>query len=464
MSLRERFLLSVENYPEKEAVVDSHRRLTYAELLRWSLSVSRALERAGERVGVLAPTSTEFVVAYFGALLSRRVPVPINFLLGAETVRYILMHSDIGTVVGAGGFLSRFCPEGVETIAVEGVHGEPARPALERSEVATILYTSGTTDKPKGVLLTHRNLISNAESCAEFISFTEDDVVLVTLPLFHSFGLMTGMILPLLFGARSVLMERFVREVMLSLIERERTTCLFSIPSLYRLLTKSTERSEVDTGSLRLCVSGGEALPLSTATAFEGLFGRPLLEGYGLTETSPVVSVNPSEAPRLGSVGKPLSWATIRLDEDGEVLIKGSSVTKGYFNDPRATAEAFTEDHFFRTGDIGRLDDDGYLWITGRKKEMIISAGENISPAEVEKVIASFDGVLEVGVTGVPDERKGEVPKAFVVLKDGVVAHESDIIRFCAKRLPPLKVPKYVEFREQLPHSPTGKVLRRLLK
>ena len=341
--------------------------------------------------------------------------------------------------------------------------------------MATLLYTSGTSGPPKGVMLTHRNLVTNVESAKQMADYTPGDVSLGMLPLFHAFGLTCTMLLPLLAGARAEYLPKFAPGAALHLIRERGITCIFAVPSMYRFIVQAamaTGSAPLET-SLRFCVSGGEALSLDVADGFQKAFGQPLMEGYGLTETSPVVSLNPPNAIKPGSVGVGLSWAALRIADErgeplppgkqGELWIRGDCVMAGYRNRPRETQQAI-RDGWLSTGDIAMLDADGYLWITGRAKEMIISAGENISPGEIECVLNAHPAVAESAVVPARDPLRGEVPEAYVVLKPGAQATEAELIEHCRTRLARIKVPRKVNFRNELPHTLTGKILKRELR
>jgi long-chain acyl-CoA synthetase len=323
-------------------------------------------------------------------------------------------------------------------------------------------------------MLTHKNFMTNLDACMKACFFDERDVLLGVLPLFHSFALTTCLILPARLGALVLYMRRFAAAAALDLIAKHRVTATLAIPSMYRVLVRAVDKAKHDTRSLRLCVAGGEACPQELSVAFRKAFDLPLLEGYGLTETSPVVSVNSPEHYKLGTAGRPLVNLEVCIAEEsgqllppgaeGEIWVRGPSIMPGYYKRPDLTREAITPEGWFKTGDYGRLDADGFLAITGRKKELIISSGENISPNEIEAVIAQHPKVFEVAVLPEPDKVRGEVPKAYVALHPGVQCTEQEVRDFCEGRLAKHKIPRYVEFRAQLPHGPTGKVLKRAIK
>ena len=313
-------------------------------------------------------------------------------------------------------------------------------------------------------MLSHRNFLSNLEGCVRAFNFTERDILLGVLPLFHTYALTTTLILPVNVGATMVYLARFSGPKVLELIEKYKITSLFAIPSMYRVLLRTTESVKHDLSTLRLCTSGGEPLPGDVLEAFNKTFPVPLTEGYGLTESTAIVSVNLPEKCKPGSIGPPLSNLEVKilnddgqklpLNKEGEICVKGPNVMKGYYKLPKETAETITPDGWLKTGDYGKLDDEGFLWITGRKKELIIISGENVSPNEIEQVISGHEKVFEVAVIGVPDKLRGETPKAFIALRESATCTEEEIKNYCMQRLPHYKVPKYYEFLKELPHGP----------
>ena len=464
-SLATRFIATARRMGARPAVFDEAGTHTYQTLLGRVGGLASAVSAATDRtrVGLAALTSAEFVVGYFGILLADRVPVPLNFLLDPPTLKFVAEDCNLDTVVAAKPFDSLPAAMRVAAVAIEDVdetaHTLP-EPTAAGDDEATLLYTSGTTDWPKGVVLTHRNFLCNVDGCVDHIGISERDVFLGVLPLFHSFGLTTSLLAPLLTGCSVAYLPKFSPQGFFEAIAARRVTLCFAVASMFRALL----RGRADVGSLRAAIAGGEALGATLSKRFEDVFGVPLLEGYGLTETSPVVSVNLPELRRAGSVGTMLNWVEARIAEDDELWVRGESVAAGYHNRPEETAAAFAPDGWFRTGDLGRIDADGYLWITGRKKDLIISAGENISPGEIESVLQQHPAVFETAVLGVPDKMRGEVPKAFVTLVESADVDARELSAFCRDRLPRHKVPVAFEFRDELPHSHTGKVHKRTLR
>ncbi|MFP4508770.1 MAG: AMP-binding protein [Spirochaetota bacterium] len=350
--------------------------------------------------------------------------------------------------------------------------------AVERDldDPAVLIYTSGTTGKPKGVMLTHRNFHSQcAEVCTSIFPLNSSDTVVLVLPLYHVYGLSNGLVLGVFNGTRLALVPQYSPQALYDTIESTEATALIAVPAMYtQLVTLSKRRKAEMPKSLRVCVSGGAPLPHQVLEDFEKAFATRIAEGYGLTETTSAVCLNTfGENFKLGSIGPPAPTVEMAVFDDdnnpmpagqeGEIVIKGDVVTKGYWNLPEET-EATVIDGWLHTGDLGYVDEDGFYFITDRKKDLIIRGGYNISPREVEEVIYTHPKVSEASVVGVPDKRGEEAVKAFVVVQEGETVTERDIIEFCETNLSSYKVPKYVEFIEQLPKSATGKVLRKELR
>jgi len=484
-TLTERFLETVEKRARHVAVIDPTSRLTYRQLAMHAFAAEWAVRTATDRqfVGIAMPACAAFPAAYFGVLQAGKTPVPLNFLQEPASLAAIVADAELDTILTVRPLSNAvrdlvpnvLCPEDM-MMAVTSATELPSEKFVDRGkpdDVAMLLYTSGTVGQPKGVMLTHRNLTVNVDSSVEMADYTLDDVSLGVLPLFHTFGITCTMLLPLLVGASVVYLPKFTPASALALVREHGVTCVFAVPSVYRVIIPAAEGSP-GAPTLRFCVAGGETLGGDVADAFRAAFGISLLEGYGMTETSPVISVNPPDAIRPGSVGVPLSWAEVKTvgednqplsaDQTGELLVRGECVMKGYHRRPEETRAALTDDGWLRTGDIARLDADGYLYLTGRAKEMIISAGENISPGEIEAALNKHPAVSESAVIAMADASRGEVPRAFVVPAQDAVVSEDELIDHCRQRLARIKVPRKIEFRAELPHTFTGKVLKRALE
>ncbi|MCX4674130.1 long-chain fatty acid--CoA ligase [Streptomyces sp. NBC_01433] len=481
---------SARRYPGRTAVVDGEVRLTYAELWARSLRCAGALRaagvRPGDRVAVLLPNSADFLYAYYGALAAGATVVPVHALLVADEVAYVLRHSRSVALISAGP-LWPVAEEAARAAGVRALNGAPdgepltaAKPA-EAAATAVILYTSGTTGRPKGARLTHLNIVMNASVItSDLLDLSPDDVVLGCLPLFHSYGQTCAMNATLRAGATLVLMPRFTGTAALTALAAESVSVFMGVPTMYHALVEAAALSgEAARGlTLRAAVSGGAALPVAVLERFEAAFSTQVLEGYGLTETSPAATFNqPHLGRRPGTVGHPV-WGVeigiadaavdeaVRLladGETGEVVVRGHCVFAGYLDDPEATAAAIV-DGWFRTGDLGVRDADGFLSIVDRKKDLIIRGGFNIYPREVEEILIRHPAVGEVAVIGVPDDARGEEICAVVVVRpDAEPVTGDELIAWSKERLGRHKYPRIVRFTERLPLGPTGKVLKRAL-
>jgi long-chain acyl-CoA synthetase len=350
---------------------------------------------------------------------------------------------------------------------------DPLEEMSERDaeDTAVILYTSGTTGKPKGAELTHSNMKKNAEVAVGLASTTEDDIALGALPLFHSFGQTCNMNACFAVGAMMTQIPRFDPDKALEIIQRDKVTIFQGVPTMYNAMLHSDKCEDFDTSSLRLCMSGGSAMPEELMRNFEEAFDCKILEGYGLSETSPVASFNhPDKERKPGSIGTPIEGVEMKLVDDdgkevdagevGEIVIKGHNVMKGYWNRPDATEEAI-KDGWFYTGDMGKIDEDGYYFIVDRKKELIIRGGYNVYPREVEEVLYEHPAIQEAAVIGVEDEKMGEEVGAAVVLKKGEELSEDELRDYVKKEVANYKYPRKIWFCDELPKGPTGKILKK---
>ncbi|MBI1373417.1 MAG: AMP-binding protein [Phycisphaera sp.] len=473
------------SHPTQTAIIDDQRHWKYIELVGGAYHLAERLSSISEskHVGILLPTGGAFPMATLACWILGRVPVPINYLLSADERQYIVDDSGVDTVITAGQMLDFLgeAPTGVRLLKLDELKFEglpplrwPARTASS-DDLATILYTSGTSGRPKGVMLTHRNLRSNVEGAVIHAGIRQADTFLGVLPQFHSFGLTALTLLPLAVGCKVVFTARFVPRKIVQLIRKHRPGIFLAIPSMYNALMTVKDIKPEDFKSLRFAISGGEPLPRSVADRFEKTTGVHILEGYGLTETSPIATWATPQDFRDGAVGKPIPGVDLRVideqghtlsaDQEGEVLIKGPNIMAGYYKMPDLTAEVIDDDGWFRTGDWGMIDSEGFLHITGRKKEMLIIGGENVFPREIEEVLNRHKSIKDSAVIGRMDESRGELPVAFVELNDGVdVLDETDVRAFCRKALAGYKVPKEINVLDALPRNPTGKIMRRQLK
>ncbi|GMU82809.1 MAG: long-chain-fatty-acid--CoA ligase [Planctomycetota bacterium] len=427
-------------------------------------------------VGILAPTSTAGAVAVFACWYAGRVPVPLNFLLSPPELAKIVADAGLDLILAVEHFAPLAGAVGARLLPLNGrtlVPGSLPAPEAAPGDLAAMIYTSGTSAEPKGVRLTFANLAENVRACIEHAKITPDQVLLSVLPQFHSFGFTAMTVLPLMLGATVHYLPRFSPAAVVSAIHEKRASIFMAVASMYAALNKLKSADSTALASLKLAISGGEPLPAAVAETFEARFGVQVNEGYGLTETSPVVSINLPWSRKPGSVGRPLPGVEIAAidaagralpaDSEGELVIRGHCVMQGYHNKAEATAAAIV-DGGLRTGDIGRVDRDGFVHITGRAKEMLIIAGENVFPREIENVIAAHPAVAEVAVIGTKDDLRGEVPVAFVILNEGTNATDAELRAFCRERIAPYKAPREIRIARELPRGPTGKILKRALK
>ncbi|MFZ0158499.1 MAG: long-chain fatty acid--CoA ligase [Kineosporiaceae bacterium] len=465
--------------------------LTYAQLdaaaARLATLVRAAGVQPGDRIGLMMPNVPAFAVIAYGVLRAGGVVVPMNPLLKAREVAYYLTDSGARLMFVWHGMAAQAQDGAAHAGAVCQVvtPGEfeaslaatvPAADLVERADddAAVILYTSGTTGQPKGAELTHAGLHLNQEIVARTLArLTTDDVVMGCLPLFHVFGLTAGLNATLAAGACMTLIPRFTPEKALEVIARDRVTVFEGVPTMYAaMLHAAGQGVTFDASSLRLCVSGGSAMPVEVMSAFEKVFGCIVLEGYGLSETSPVASFNhPDRERKPGTIGTPIEGVEMRLVDDagqevapggvGEIQIRGHNVMKGYWGRPEATAAAINAEGWFSTGDLAQVDDEGYYTIVDRKKDLIIRGGYNVYPREIEEVLYEHPAVAEAAVVGIPHATLGEEIGAAVSLRPGAVATPEELLEFVKERVAAYKYPREVWLMEELPKSSTGKILRR---
>ncbi len=496
MNIRKALLKQVKKQPDKEIIYeDPSNGWTYRNLFNAARSVARKLKESPDgRVGLLMQRPFPFAASLFGTLFSGRVPVPLNYYLGSESLSYISRQAGLSLVLGDGSV-----PEKMKAVPVKSVSffdispkpennpepinskrvSEPGRPVSD--DFSFLLFTSGTTGHPKGVKLTQQNILSNIRSSRKAMALQPEDHFLSSLPLFHSFGLTCGLLMPLLTGISTTVEPSFSPKRVLTSFSEQKVTIYLAVPSQYRALSKTAKEKSMQTPfhnrqtSIRL-ISGGEPLPEPIRETIETQFDRPMLEGYGLTETSPVISVNRLDRYKPGTAGIPIDNVEVRIADknqphqllengvEGEIQVNGPSVMQGYLNQEQQDQSPFSEDGWFRTGDLGKLDGDGFLHVTGRIKELIISAGENIAPARIEEQLLQHEEIDEAAVIGVSDTKRGEVPVAFVSpVKQGSV-DPHDLKTTIRERIGRNHVPAEIYVQDQLPHGPTGKILKRKLR
>ncbi len=499
---------SADRFPTKTAIILDDYKISYAELNGAANKMANGLinlgVRQGSKVALMLPNIPQFAIAYYGILKTGATVVPLNVFLKHNEIKYHLEDSDSVALVVWEDFLDeaiegmqmtetckhlivvqssqnpRTLPNDPQILPFTHVIGQ-ASPVFDcvqtmPDDIAVILYTSGTTGHPKGAELTHFNIFSNSMISADRVAHVKaGDVGLAMLPFFHAFGQTCMLNACIYAGATISLMVRFEPKKTLEVMQRDRVSFFAAVPTMYSFLLRHPNVDSYDLSSLNSCISGGSAMPVEVMNAFNEKYGVTILEGYGLSETSPVASFNHIERPpKPGSIGTPI-WGTrmaivddndhiLPPGEEGELVIRGHNVMKGYHKNPEATAEVM-RGGWFHTGDIARMDEDGYFFIVDRKKDMILRAGMNVYPREVEEVLYGHPAIAEAAVVGEPHPIHGERVKACIVLNPNEEApSEHDIIHYCKERMAEYKIPRVVEFRESLPKNATGKILRRELR
>jgi long-chain acyl-CoA synthetase len=467
--------------PQELAIIDDGGQFTYQQLAGMAAGLGTYL--AGQTrqpsVGLLLPSGAGFVAAFYGTLLAGKTVVPINFLLGPREIAHCIADSKIDTVVTIPQLAGHLKNTPLNVVDLSKLPPAPTAipasfPSAAAGDVAVLMYTSGTSGLPKGVLLTYANLQSDVDAAISAADFQSKHKFLGIIPLFHAFGMTAMMLAPIQLGATIVYMARFSAVGALNAIGRHQISLVLGVPSMYAAIFRLKEASPADFKTIHAMISGGEALPASLREGFHARFGVPLLEAYGMTETSLAISLNTPAAHKPGSVGKPIPGVQIRIVDDagqglpaglpGEIWVKGPMVMKGYNNLPVETAAAITPDGYFKTGDLGVMEPDGFLYLTGRKKDLIIVAGEKASPREIEDILAMHPAVAEAAVIGKSDPGRGEIVMAFVIAKEGQSPSPQELREFCRQQgLAQWKIPREVRIVLDLPRSPTGKVLKRLL-
>jgi long-chain acyl-CoA synthetase len=488
MNLAENLLTTAAASPDQVAIRLDDFELSYAGLDGASALAAGWLKEhgvgIGDRVGIMLPNIPQFPILYYGVLRAGGIVVPMNPLFKEREVEYYLSDSGAKVLFAWEGIADQARPgaaaAGAAFEIVDSGFAQklatyaPAPQVVDRApdDTAVLLYTSGTTGRPKGAELTHSNLLSNVETCVSLFDGGPGDVIFGGLPLFHSFGQMCGLNASVACGATLTMIPRFEPQKALEVLQRDKVTIMQGVPTMYVALLHEPTHGEYDVSALRVAVSGGASLPVEVLRGFEKEFGVILLEGYGLSETSPVASFNHADRERkAGSIGTPIrdvemrlldpDWNDVPEGEIGEIAIKGPNVMKGYWNRPDATAEVI-RDGWFRTGDLAKRDDEGYYFIVDRAKDMIIRGGYNVYPREVEEVLYEHPAVAEAAVVGVPDQEYGEEVGAAITLKPGATATAEEIQAFVKERIAAYKYPRVVWFLDEgLPKGPTGKILKR---
>ncbi len=489
MNLAENLASSAAAHPAKAAIKLDDIEVSYAALQAGASRVAGWLQslgvQPGDRVALNMPNLPQFPVIYFGILWAGGVVVPMNPLFKDREVAFGLTDSSAKAIFAWEG-MAEEAQHGADEVGIPCIQVGASFTAelakhqpidlvqRDAQDTAVILYTSGTTGTPKGAELSHSNIGRNTEISVDLVDMKADDVVFGGLPLFHSFGQVVGMSASIKAGATLTLLPRFEPAKALEILARDRVTIMEGVPTMYVALLHVPEPGGYDTSALRICVSGGASLPVEVLRGFEATFGCILLEGYGLSETSPVASFNHRDRDRKpGSIGTPIAgvefrlvdadWKDVGPGEIGEIAIKGHNVMKGYHNKPEAT-ESVMNGEWFRTGDLAKRDDEGYYFIVDRSKDMIIRGGYNVYPREIEEVLYEHPAVATAAVVGVPDKVHGEEVAAAVTLKPGASASEEELRDFVKERIAAYKYPRIIWITDALPTGPTGKILKREIK
>jgi long-chain acyl-CoA synthetase len=493
----------VQDRPRAAALIFRDQKISYSDLqnriLKWAAVLSERGVKAGDTYGIVMRNSPEFVITFFALVRLGARAVPVNFLLKADEIAFIFGDAGVVGVITQPPFLGNVLEARkqlprLRDVVVTGDRREdglsfqqllenaPSPAALPRAtdpdEVAMIIYTSGTTGKPKGAMLSHRNFISNVEQCLGMVKLSSKDTFLVLLPMFHSFAWTVCVLVPMYLGGSTVIVESIqpFGEV-IKQIFKHKVKAFIAVPPIYAALLRVPFWWPMKwINPVRICISGAAALPVPVHDQFERKFRIPLMEGYGLTEASPVVCLNPEDKRMPGSIGQPLPGIQLRMVDDdgkdvppgevGEICIRGDNVMKGYYHQPDATREAFLDDahQWLRSGDLGHQDPQGYVFISDRKKDLIIVKGLNVYPKEVEDILLSHPAVNEAAVIGIQDETGDELIRAYVTLKDGHQAEKAELLKLCRTALAPYKCPRDLEIRKELPKNAIGKILKRTLR
>ena len=465
-------LSAADRFGDAEAVVDGPLRLTFSELVERIRCAAGAFTHLGvgkgERVAIWAPNSAEWILAAFGLLTAGGVLVPVNTRFKMEEAGDIIVRSDAKAVLVQKGFLGQdyTAPAGIPVIDLKSDFlsgGFPFERASSGTDISDIIFTSGTTGRPKGAMMNHQQTLRMYEEWATLADLREGDRYLQINPYFHTFGLKAGLIASFLRGATMLPVAVFDVDAVVDLVERERITMLPGPPTLYHSLLTVRDKAKLST--LRAGVTGAADIPVELVRRIhDELPFQTLMTGYGLTEAGNVTLSLPGDSFEdvATTAGVPCDGVEVRIADDGEVLVRGYGVMQGYLDDPAATAQSIDGDGWLRTGDLGNFTDTGRLRIVGRKKDMFIVGGFNAYPAEIEGFLLSHPAVAQAAVTGVPDDRLGQVGKAFIVRKGPISAEE--LIGWCRERMAGFKVPRSVQFLDSLPLNATGKVVKDLLR
>ncbi|MFW5885768.1 MAG: long-chain-fatty-acid--CoA ligase [Halanaerobium sp.] len=481
---------------DKIAAVLDDCKITYEELEKESNQLAHGLIdlniKPSDMVSIMLPNSIEFLISYLGVIKSGATMVPLNISFKVPAVEYILNNSEARVIITSEKFLPLVKDCNLDflenIILVDGDQADdyillsdlkaqketlPELKNIDSEFSAACLYTSGTTGQPKGAMLSHHNLIFDTQKTIEHLKVDDSDCYLCVLPMFHAFAETVCMLMPLFLGAEIVIVDRFLPEKVLKTIQEKNVTFFAGVPTMYSALLNVKNRELYDLSHLNLCISGGAAMPQQTMEDFEKTFNVKILEGNGPTEASPVAYVNPVDGEtKSGSVGLPIPETKVKIvdendnelprNEIGEIIVQGEHIMKGYYKMPEET-EKTLRGGWLHTGDLGKMDEDGYVYIVDRKKDMINVGGMNVYPREIEEQLYKHPKIREAAVVATKDELRGEIPKAVIVLKDNEMATEREIQKYCMQYFANYKVPKLVDFIEELPKNATGKIDKKTL-
>ncbi|WP_281975438.1 fatty acid--CoA ligase family protein [Halobacillus litoralis] len=506
MNLSEQLSLTAQQHPAKVAYIFQGQQVSYREfdasVTKFASKLSELGYGKGDHIALVSGNSPLFMIGLYGALRSGATVIPVNPTYTVDEMSYILKNGDVKAVMTMDVLMEKFehmdemlgvyhyfvadTGMGIDleksslylkmksftnTVA-EGELEYEAAP-IDEEEIGVILYTSGTTGKPKGAMLTHKNLYSNATDVAEYLQINADDRVIAALPMFHVFCLTVCLNAPVMNGGTVLIVPKFSPQEVFATAEEHQATVFAGVPTMYNYLLQ-TGKDQVETfRRIRLCISGGSSLPVALLESFEKQFNVRVSEGYGLSEASPVTAFNPLDLPRkAGSIGRNIKnvenkvvdelGEEVAVGEVGELVVRGPNVMKGYYKLPEETAVTI-RDGWLYTGDMARKDEEGYFYIVDRKKDMILVGGYNVYPREVEEVLYKHEDVTEVAVVGAPDPELGETVISFVVSKNPTL-NEAALVEYCQDRLAKYKLPTRVEFMSELPKNTTGKILRKNLR
>ncbi|MEI4831519.1 fatty acid--CoA ligase family protein [Bacillus sp. FJAT-53711] len=504
MNLVQRLAETVKKKGDKPAYIFQDQSVSYDQfnglVTKFSSSLANMGIGKGDNVALIVGNSPHFLIGLYGAMRAGATVIPVNPIYTPDELYYILQNGDVKAIITLDILLpvmqsltSRL--PSIENIIIcetsaDSTHKETEKmktftnlvasgdlafqgPDIQEEDVAVILYTSGTTGKPKGAMLTHKNLYSNASDVASYLQYSEHDRVIAALPMFHVFCLTVAVNAPIVNGATILMLPKFSPKEVFRICRTYEATIFAGVPTMYNYLYLYEGASAEDVHTLRFCISGGASMPVALLTNFEKRYGVIVSEGYGLSEASPVTCFNPLDRPRKpGSIGTNVQnvenkvvnemGEEVPVGEVGELIVRGPNVMKGYYKAPEDTA-ATIRDGWLYTGDLAKMDEEGYFYIVDRKKDIVLVGGYNVYPREVEEVLYMHEAVTEVVVIGVPDESLGEAVKAYVVPKTNAVTVE-ELMAYCSLHLAKYKVPSSIEFLEELPKNTTGKILRRALK